>query len=121
MLNKNMFFTITYMTTSKAPKKQLKRDWHPADIICELKKARWTLSKLSKHHEYGRTSLQKALRRPWPKAERFIAEAIGVAPEEIWPSRYLDNTTVNARYQRSKSEAKRKGKQVVSTTKGRAA
>ncbi|EEJ2444476.1 helix-turn-helix domain-containing protein [Salmonella enterica subsp. enterica serovar 13,23:y:e,n,z15] len=25
---------------------------------------------------------------PWPKGERLIAEALGVAPEKIWPSRY---------------------------------
>ncbi|WP_249891443.1 helix-turn-helix domain-containing protein [Mixta hanseatica] len=24
----------------------------------------------------------------WPKGERLIAEALGVAPEQIWPSRY---------------------------------
>lgn len=29
-----------------------------------------------------------ALHRPWPKAERIIAEFIGVSAREIWPSRY---------------------------------
>ncbi|WP_162265502.1 helix-turn-helix domain-containing protein, partial [Salmonella enterica] len=29
-----------------------------------------------------------ALNRRWPKGERLIAEALGVAPEKIWPSRY---------------------------------
>ncbi|WP_404873652.1 transcriptional regulator [Klebsiella pneumoniae] len=29
-----------------------------------------------------------ALNRRWPKGERLIAEALGVAPETIWPSRY---------------------------------
>ncbi|EDY0584612.1 transcriptional regulator, partial [Salmonella enterica subsp. enterica] len=27
--------------------------------------------------------------RHWPKGERLIAEELGVAPEQIWPSRYL--------------------------------
>ncbi|WP_262417001.1 helix-turn-helix domain-containing protein [Providencia rettgeri] len=26
--------------------------------------------------------------RRWPKGERIIAEFLGVAPSEIWPSRY---------------------------------
>ncbi|WP_139385313.1 helix-turn-helix domain-containing protein, partial [Salmonella enterica] len=26
--------------------------------------------------------------RHWPKGERLIAEALDVAPEDIWPSRY---------------------------------
>ncbi|MCD5733091.1 helix-turn-helix domain-containing protein, partial [Klebsiella pneumoniae] len=26
--------------------------------------------------------------RRWPKGERLIAEALGIAPEQIWPSRY---------------------------------
>ncbi|EAX0920990.1 transcriptional regulator, partial [Salmonella enterica] len=32
--------------------------------------------------------LTNALNRHWPKGERLIAEALGVAPEQIWPSRY---------------------------------
>ncbi|USS95683.1 helix-turn-helix domain-containing protein [Serratia symbiotica] len=27
---------------------------------------------------------------PWPKDEWLIAEALGVHPSEIWPSRYFD-------------------------------
>jgi Ner family transcriptional regulator len=30
----------------------------------------------------------RALVRPWPKGELLIAEAIGISPAEIWPSRY---------------------------------
>ncbi|KFD16168.1 Ner family regulatory protein [Rahnella aquatilis CIP 78.65 = ATCC 33071] len=32
--------------------------------------------------------LPNALTRKWPKGERLIAEAMGVRPELIWPSRY---------------------------------
>jgi Ner family transcriptional regulator len=31
--------------------------------------------------------------RPWPKGEWLIANAIGVHPAEIWPSRYFDPIT----------------------------
>jgi len=32
--------------------------------------------------------VKEALNRPYPKAERIIAAAIGIAPEVIWPERY---------------------------------
>lgn len=63
-------------------------DWHPADIGASLKKGGWSLRRLSAHHGYKPTVLGLTLRRDWPKGERLIAEAIGVAPSEIWPSRY---------------------------------
>ena len=73
----------------KAPnRKKTSADWHPADIVAALRKAGWSLRKLSKHHGYCPTSLTAALHRPWPKAERLIADAIGVSAEDIWPSRY---------------------------------
>lgn len=72
---------------------QKKQDWHRADIVCALRKAGWSLRRLSAHHGYASpTTLTTALDRPWPKGERLIAEAIGVAPETIWPSRYLEHS-----------------------------
>lgn len=47
-----------------------------------------SLTRLSRQHHYATNSLKIALRTPWPKGERLIAEAIGRAPQEIWPSRY---------------------------------
>lgn len=64
-------------------------DWHPADVIAELHKRGWSLRTLGRAHGYSPHSLRLALRHPWPKAERIIAKAIGVPPQEIWPSRYL--------------------------------
>jgi len=73
------------------PKKQPSQDWHPADIKAALEKAGWSLSRLSLHHGYAtRTTLKTALHRSWPKGERLIAEAIGVEPTVIWPSRYAN-------------------------------
>ena len=77
------------MTTHVAPKKPaLQEDWHPADIVAALHKARRSLRKLSLQHGMQAQSLQVALRRQWPNAERIIAEAIGLRPHLIWPSRY---------------------------------
>ena len=63
-------------------------DWHRADIVAELKKKRWSLRALSIASGFAPDPLNNALRTPYPKAERVIAEAIGVSPEAIWPQRY---------------------------------
>lgn len=77
------------MSKLKRTKKQPITDWHRADIVCALRKAGWSIRRLSKHHGYADPStLTNALDRPWPKGERLIAEAIGVSPEVIWPQRY---------------------------------
>ncbi|NJO54381.1 MAG: transcriptional regulator [Bacteroidales bacterium] len=65
-----------------------REDWHPADIVAALRKAGWSLRRLSVHNNQYPNSFAKALARPWPKAERLIAEAIGIPPEEIWPTRH---------------------------------
>jgi len=65
-------------------------DWHPADVKAALEKAGWSLRRLAAHHGYSNAMMAHALRRQYPKAERYIAQAIGIAPEDIWPSRYID-------------------------------
>lgn len=75
------------MHTKENQKKQ-PCDWHQADIIAELKKKGTNMSALSQANGYSRNGLRNALYRKYPKAERIIARAIGVQPEQIWPSRY---------------------------------
>ena len=76
------------MHTQRTIKKAPTGDWHPADIIAALKKTGTNLSALSAQNGYSRNGLRNALYRHYPKAERMIAEAIGVSPAEIWGSRY---------------------------------
>lgn len=67
------------------------QDWHSADIVAALKKNGWSLSALSRFHGYAAVgTLRRAIVTPWPKGEAMIAEAIGVKPEVIWPSRYRE-------------------------------
>lgn len=81
------------MSKQHVPKKPPHGDWHPADIKAALEKAGWSLRRLSLHHGYkSPTTLKEALRKPWPKAERLIADAIGVDPSIIWPSRYANHS-----------------------------
>jgi Ner family transcriptional regulator len=63
-------------------------DWHPADVLAALKKRGHSLAGLSVAHGYHATAAGKALKRSWPALEMMIAEAIGVPPQQIWPSRY---------------------------------
>lgn len=82
------------MNTSEPSKSPHLDDWHRADIVAALRKQGWSLRRLSQHHGYkSATALNNALDRPWPKGERLIAQAIGVAPEVIWPSRYQPDFT----------------------------
>ncbi|EDW0654487.1 transcriptional regulator [Salmonella enterica subsp. enterica serovar Weslaco] len=64
-------------------------DWHSADIIAALKKRGTSLSAVSRKAGLASSTLANALNRRWPKGERLIADALSVAPEQIWPSRYL--------------------------------
>lgn len=66
----------------------MRHDWHSADIIAALKKQGTSLSAVSRSSGLASATLANALIRHWPKGERLIAEALGVAPEHIWPSRY---------------------------------
>jgi Ner family transcriptional regulator len=66
-----------------------RKDWHPADIKAALEKRGWTLARIARDHGYTCvTTPADALRRPYPVMEQIIAGIIGVAPREIWPSRY---------------------------------
>ncbi|MEQ6292576.1 transcriptional regulator [Vogesella sp. GCM10023246] len=75
------------MSALQAPKKAAE-DWHRADVVACLRKKGWSLRQLSKEAGLGESTLKTALDRPYPKAERIIAAAIGVTPETIWPTRY---------------------------------
>ncbi|GKW25809.1 MULTISPECIES: helix-turn-helix domain-containing protein [Pectobacteriaceae] len=64
------------------------QDWHPADIIAGLRKKGTTLAAVSREAGLASSTLANALTKHWPKGEKLIAEALGVSPAEIWPSRY---------------------------------
>lgn len=61
-------------------------DWHPADVKAALEKSGKSLRQLAQ--AYGYTHIARVLKAPWLAAERIVAEALGVPPESIWPSRY---------------------------------
>lgn len=80
------------MLTHHTQKKPAPRDWHRADIKCALEKAGVSMRRLNVLH-YGSATcaLNHVFHRPYQKAERIIATALGLQPKEIWPSRYDAN------------------------------
>lgn len=76
------------MTSVDTTKKPASKGWHRADIKAALEKKGWSLRRLSLANGYANKSLSLALHRPWPKAERIVADAIGVPAQRIWPHRY---------------------------------
>lgn len=64
------------------------KDWHKAEIKCALEKQGVNLTALSRANGLSGGTLRNVFFRKWPKGEKIIADAIGVKPEIIWPSRY---------------------------------
>ncbi|HEN3568658.1 TPA: helix-turn-helix domain-containing protein, partial [Yersinia enterocolitica] len=60
------------------------------EILAAIRKRKGSLSALSRDSGLSSGTLANALTRPWPKGEMIIAEAIGISPQEIWPSRFVD-------------------------------
>lgn len=78
--------------TTRHPKKTSREDWHPADVKAALHKKGITLVGLAQQHGMNSSSaLSAALVRSYPANEKRIADAIGVHPKEIWPSRYNED------------------------------
>lgn len=85
------------MTNSNA-KKPIVEDWHPADIKAALHKKSITLAGIAE--AYGMTSsssLSSTFVRSYPLNEKRIADAIGVHPMDIWPSRYNADGSIKPR------------------------
>jgi Ner family transcriptional regulator len=91
-------------------KKPASKDWTPAAIKYALHSKNITLRSVALAHGYQDIdSLRPALVRPYPRAERLIAEAIGALPKAIWPSRYnLDGTPKSGRGERGLGRYKAK-------------
>lgn len=76
------------MSVLNESKKTAQEDWHRADILAELRKAGWSLRSLADEAGISHNTLKSALDKSYPKMERLIANAIGIAPEVIWAGRF---------------------------------
>lgn len=68
----------------------MKKNWHTADIIAALHRKKISLSEVSRQAGLSSSTLANALTRPWPRGEKLIADALNMAPQDIWPERYFD-------------------------------
>lgn len=76
------------MSTSPTPKKPVSTDWPSHYIVYRLRENGHSLRRLARLNRYCASAGSLAMCRPWPNMERIIATAIGITPQEIWPSRY---------------------------------
>lgn len=92
------------MNKTQHSKKASRKDWHPADVVAALHKRNITLRSLSTTLGLSHNALSHGLRGQSGPSERRIAEALGMAPQAIWPSRYnpdgtrIQRRTVTRRY-----------------------
>ena len=63
-------------------------DWHKSDIKAALEKRGLGLSDLDRDSNLADGTCSAACRKPHQLGELTIAEALGLSPRQIWPSRY---------------------------------
>ncbi len=65
-------------------------DWHPEDVRAAIRKRFGTLLALSRQIGRNRDAVGRAIRdrHASSRVEQEIAEALGVRPHQIWPSRW---------------------------------
>lgn len=85
------------MLTLDTPKKPAAGDWPSHYIVYRLRERGLSLRRVAVRKGYSPGSPAKTTKTPWPKMERVIADAIGVTPQEIWPSRYRPDGTPKSR------------------------
>lgn len=61
---------------------------HPEEIKARVRMNGTTLAEISRRGGLNQEACSWALKHPWPRAERLIADAIGCEPCELWPDRY---------------------------------
>ncbi|AEC17613.1 DNA-binding transcriptional regulator Nlp [Gallibacterium anatis UMN179] len=71
-------------------RKKRARDMSNHEIRGELMKKGKSLSQLGIENGLAKTTVRNALDKPYPKGERIIADALGIEPWDIWPSRYIN-------------------------------
>lgn len=71
------------------PKKTATADWTRKQILVALEGAGYpTVRSLAEKCKVATSTIFLAFAKPYPACEKRIADAIGVHPKEIWPSRY---------------------------------
>ncbi|OPX57038.1 transcriptional regulator, Nlp family [Oceanospirillum multiglobuliferum] len=65
------------------------QDWHRQDVLAAVRKKGSNLAELGRQHGYTNSkTVYNVFNVNYPKMQKIIADYLGLAPEEIWPSRY---------------------------------
>ncbi len=75
------------LTPVPTPEKGMaaRQNWHPQDVIAEVRKSGTTLAALSRQNGFADRSLRTALVKRWPRANAIIASHLRVSRHQIWP------------------------------------
>ena len=79
------------MSTANTPP----ADWPRTRITRAIEDKGLSLRRLGVANNLSPHTLKNALDRRWPRGERIIADALGLTPAEIWPSRYVSTQCAN--------------------------
>lgn len=81
-----------------AKKSNAAKDWTKEYIKYRIREEFGSMTRMAHCYGVHPAIIRRALRVPYPKAERVIAKALAVHPTDIWPSRYkMDELTRNWR------------------------
>jgi Ner family transcriptional regulator len=82
-------YSITYMKNNADIMESDVKDWPPEAILAALRENGTSLLQLASENGYSsHSALYTALRKPYPKCEVIIAEALNTSVQQIWPERY---------------------------------
>ena len=73
---------------------------HKAFIRAEIAARYGSIAALARKLDVDQNILRTAMFKPYPKAERLIAKALGKTPQQIWPERYTEEVLANPRHWR---------------------
>lgn len=80
--------------------------WDAVRIRYELELRGHSLSSLSRDNGLHTSACGLTLKKPWPRVERIIADALGVGcPSEIFPDRY-DGNGIPLKYSNKRKNSK---------------
>ncbi|MGB0747142.1 MAG: helix-turn-helix domain-containing protein [Magnetospiraceae bacterium] len=66
----------------------MESDWRWWRVLGELRERGLDITTLAERHGYSKFALFRVKLDPYHEPQTIIAQALGLTPQEIWPSRY---------------------------------
>jgi Ner family transcriptional regulator len=68
-----------------------RKDWFWGDVKAALERRGESVASVARAHGLHRATLCGVKTRRYPHAQKIIADALSMRPEQIWPERYSKN------------------------------